>query len=118
MIPKTCPRALTRWVEIGFRSRSCSKNTPHRDPIGSWSRLVTRHLSAPFDHVLQYVRTFFSGDDLRRKPWAGDRLRGRRLSAAHRTLRTRYTAVPRSPPSRSIALHDPASGAGHSQNSL
>src|SRR5215831_14494788 len=82
------------------------------------AKLATRFLSALFDHVLQYVRTIFSGDDLRRKPRAGDRLRGRWLPAAHRALRTRYSTVPRSPPPRSITLHHPTSGAGHSQDPL
>src|SRR5262249_40880906 len=82
------------------------------------AKLATRLLSALFDHVLQYVRTIFSGDDLRRKPRAGDRLRGRWLPAAHRALRTRYSTVPRSPPPRSITLHQPTSGAGHSQDPL
>ena len=80
--------------------------------------LATRHSTAPFNHVLQYVRTFLSGHHLRRKPWAGDRLRRRRLSAAHRASRKRHPALSRSPPPRPIALHHPTPGTGRDQNSL
>ena len=67
-------------------------------------------------HVIQYLRPSLPGHDLRRKPRAGDRLRGRRLSAAHSADRGRYPAVSRQAAAGAVALHHPAAGAGHGQN--
>ena len=119
----TCHRALTRWHgKRYFVLRHGSINT--------FDTVIRSDHGCGFDHTARATtpssdsmsfNTFghlFPGHDLRRKPRAGDRLRGRRLSAAHSADRSRYPALSRQAPARPIALHHPAAGAGHGQNPL
>ena len=67
-------------------------------------------------NVPQHLRPPVPGHDLRRKPRDRDRLRGRRLPAADPADQRGHPARSRSPPSRPIALHHPAPGAGRGQD--
>ena len=92
---------------------------PPFDPTDSAGyQPASRFIANNSNHVLQQLRPYVSGYDLRRKPWAGNRLRGRRLPAAHSTDRSRHSTLSRQAPARAIALHHAAPGAGSGQDSV
>ena len=78
--------------------------------------LISIHSASRARHVVQYFRSFIPGHDFWRKPWAGDRLRRRWLSAAHSAHRSRHPALSRSPPAGPIALHHAAPGTRRGEN--
>ena len=57
-------------------------------------------------------RPSLSGHHLGREPWAGDRLRRRRLPARYPSDNGGHSDLPRQAPARPIALHHPAPRAG------
>ena len=63
-------------------------------------------------HVAQQFRPSLPHHHLGRKPRAGDRLRGRRLSARHPARRRRHPDLSRQAEARPVALHHAAQGAG------
>ena len=67
-------------------------------------------------HVSQHVRPSVPRHDLRREPWAGARLRGRRLPADDPARGGRDPGRPRPAPARPVALHDAAARARRGQD--
>ena len=67
-------------------------------------------------HVVQHLRPSVPVHQLRRKPRGGDRLRGRRLPAAHPADRGRHPGRSRQAPAGAVALHHPAPGAGRGED--
>ena len=60
---------------------------------------------------LQHLRPDVPRHDLRREPWAGDRLRGRWLPAGHCADRSRHPGRSRPAQARPVEIRDPAQGA-------
>src|SRR5262249_35131659 len=86
------------------------------DLTATATRATTRRRAELY--VVQHFRPPLQGHDLRRKPWARDRLRGRRLPGAHPADRDGHPALPRQAAARPVALHDAAPRAGSGENPL
>src|ERR1700732_4297148 len=81
-------------------------------PLSGTAEVATRQIETepqPFllpiaAHVPQHLRPSLPGDDLWRKPWERDRLRGRWLPALDPARRKRHPGFPRSAASTHLAL--------------
>ena len=76
------------------------------------------HRGKPRAHVAQHLRPPLPRHHLWRKPWAGDRLRGRWLPAGHRADRSRHPALDGKAPPGPEQVRHPAPGTGRGEDSV
>ena len=105
--------------DVAAQGRGASKRIRPEPPLlvdTSASSDAAETFAAARSHVAQHLRTSLSRHDLRRKPWPGARLRGRRMPAGHSAERGRRPAGPRPAPTGPVAVHHPAAGARQGQD--